>query len=78
MLFGKYDLNIKDSVVMECDTDKNGSLDTTEFATGMAGKYEIQWAQVCISSSLPSGARFILPVCLFAQDSTTVHSLTNS
>jgi hypothetical protein len=38
----------------ECDTDKNGSLDTTEFATGMAGKYEIQWAQVCISSSLPS------------------------
>ena len=38
----------------ECDTDKNGSLDTKEFATGMAGKYEIQWAQVCISSSLPS------------------------
>ena len=30
----------------ECDTDKNGSLDTEEFATGMAGKYEIQWAQV--------------------------------
>ena len=40
----------------ECDTDKNGSLDTTEFATGMAGKYEIQWAQVSISSSLPSPA----------------------
>ena len=32
----------------ECDTDKNGSLDTIEFATGMAGKYEIQWAQVSI------------------------------
>ena len=30
----------------ECDTDKNGSLDTKEFAAGMAGKYEIQWAQV--------------------------------
>ena len=32
----------------ECDTDKNGSLDTKEFATGMAGKYEIQWAQVSL------------------------------
>ena len=30
----------------ECDTDKNGSLDMKEFATGMASKYEIQWAQV--------------------------------
>jgi len=40
----------------ECDTDKNGSLDTKEFAMGMTGKYEIQWAQVCISSSLPSPA----------------------
>jgi Ca2+-binding EF-hand superfamily protein len=30
----------------ECDTDKNGSLDRKEFETGMAGKYEIQWAQV--------------------------------
>ena len=34
------------SLLQECDTDKNGSLDTEEFATGMAGKYEIQWAQV--------------------------------
>lgn len=32
----------------ECDTDKNGVLDKHEFATGMAGKYEIQWAQVSI------------------------------
>ena len=30
----------------ECDTDKNGSLDAEEFAVGLAGKYEIQWAQV--------------------------------
>ena len=32
----------------ECDTDKNGSLDTEEFAAGLVGKYEIQWAQVSI------------------------------
>ena len=55
----------------ECDTDKNGSLDTKEFATGMAGKYEIQWAQVCISSSLPSPAppvyhHFLRPAVLVA------------
>ena len=30
-----------------------------------------------VQSEIP-GARFVLPVCLFAQDSTTVHSLTNS
>jgi Ca2+-binding EF-hand superfamily protein len=32
----------------ECDTDKNGSLDTEEFTAGLVGKYEIQWAQVSI------------------------------
>ena len=40
----------------ECDTDKNGTLDAKEFATGMAGKYEIQWAQVSMLSSLQSPA----------------------
>ena len=38
----------------ECDTDKNGSLDTEEFAAGLVGKYEIQWAQVSIKPALPS------------------------
>ena len=33
------------SLFDECDKDKNGTLDLEEFTVGLAGKYEIKWAQ---------------------------------
>jgi hypothetical protein len=33
------------SLFDECDQDKNGTLDLEEFTVGLAGKYEIKWAQ---------------------------------